>query len=241
MRSHRIHYFDSEGRDNLPSVIKYVKAYLKTFRLQTGDTIAGRPNKIVCMTFRGEGPLLAYHELVDEEVTIIAVLFPSTYRVVSKDTVTSSEIPEKVRKFFNGVDVRVIQTRLPFDEITGAESHNKEMSTLKKTLSVFGGSIPLAIQAVLQATDSGEVCSGEQVVAITSDTALVVTASTTKDFLSPTAGLQVNEIICKPRQFTIARPAPKAAEISSPPPSQTAKPGLVIEGRKEMRKFRPEE
>jgi hypothetical protein len=183
------------------------------------------------MTFRGEGALLAYHELIDEDVTIIAVLFPPTYRVVSKDTVTYSEIPEKIRKFFKGVDVRVIRTRLPFDEITGAESHNKEMSALKKTLSIFGGSMPLAIQAVLQATDSGEVCSGEQVIAITSDTALVITASTTKDFISPMAGLQVNEIICKPRLFTIARPIPKPAEGLGAPLPPVGKPTLVIEGR----------
>jgi hypothetical protein len=182
------------------------------------------------MTFRGEGPLLAYHELLDDDLTVVAVLFPPTYRVVKDNTVTYSEIPDKIRKFFDGVGVRIIRSRLPFDEITGAESHNKEMSALKKTLAVFGGSMPLAIQAVLQATDSGEVCSGEQVVAITSDTALVVTASTTKDFISPTAGLQVNEIICKPRRYTIARPILKPA-LEALPVAEKKLP-LTIEGRK---------
>jgi len=230
MRSRRIQYFESEGRENLPSVIKYVKNYLKTFRLPTGDLLPGRPNKIVCMTFRGEGPMLAYHQLFKEDVTIVAVLFPSTYRVVSKDSITYSELPDKVRKFFDGVGIRVIRTRLPFDEITGADAHNKEMTALKRTLAVFGGSVPLAIQAVLQATDSGEVMSGEQVIAFTSDTALVVTASTTKDFLSQSSGLLVNEILCKPKKFTIIRPTPKLIEAL---PNLTApKPALVIEGRK---------
>ncbi len=235
MRSRRIHYFESEGRENLPIVIKYVKNYLKTFRLPTGDLLPGRPNKIVCMTFRGEGPMLAYHQLFKEDVSIVAVLFPSTYRVVSKDSITYSELPDKVRKFFDSVGIRVIRTRLPFDEITGADAHNKEMTALKRTLAVFGGSIPLAIQAVLQATDSSEVMSGEQVIAVTSDTALVVTASTTKDFLNPSSGLRVNEILCKPRRYTIAPPIPKPAGTlpapSAPVSSDVGKPVLVIEGK----------
>ena len=79
------------------------------------------------------------------------------------------------------------------------------MGLIRSALEVFGGSMPLAIQAVLQAADCGYVETGEQVIAITSDTAVLITASTTKQFLSNTCGMMVNEIICKPRMFTVSR------------------------------------
>jgi hypothetical protein len=179
------------------------------------------PTKIVFFTLKGEGPMLAYNQLSGLEVTIIAVTFPATFTVVLKDQTTfTPEIPEKVRKFFAGVEIPVVRGRLPFDEITGADSHNKEMALIKSTLAMFGGSIPLAIQAVLQATDSGLIPIGEEVITVTSDTALLVTASTTKDFLSPACGLIVKEVICKPRNFTITRPKPPEALPVIPPQSE---------------------
>ncbi len=227
-RGYKIQTFDREGRENLASVVKNVKNYLRGL-LTSGIPY---PTKIVFFTLKGEGPMLAYSQLSGLEVTIIAVTFPSTYSVLLQDKTTyCPEIPDKVRKFFAGVEIPVVRARLPFDEIIGADNHNKEMAMLKSALAVFGGSMPLAIQAVLQATDSGLIPPGEEVVAVTSDTALLVTASTTRDFLSPTCGLIVNEIICKPRNFTISRPTPKLEEalpVTTPP----LKSGIQLEGRK---------
>ena len=202
-RAHKVQYFDSEGRENLPLVLKSVKNYLR------GSVVDGTPSpkKIVFLTGLGEGPMLAFNQLSGLDVTIIAVTFPKYFAITldNGETVVP-EMPEKVRKFFKGVDIPIVTGRLPFDEIAGAEFHNKEMATIKNTLSLFGGSVPLAIQAVLQATDGGFVNVGEQIIAVTSDTALLVTASTTQTFLSKGCGLMVNEIICKPRTFTISRP-----------------------------------
>jgi hypothetical protein len=228
-RGYKVQAFDREGRDNLPSVIKNVKNYMRGL-MNNGIPY---PSKIVFFTLKGEGPMLAYNQLSGLEVTIIAVTFPSTYTVALKDGGTyTPEIPEKVRKFFAGVEIPIVRARLPFDEITGAEFHNKEMTLIKSALAVFGGSMSLAIQSVLQATDSGLIPAGEEVIAITSDTALLVTASTTRDFLNPKCGLIVNEIICKPRNFTISRPKPKPVE-----PPQISAPdmgsGIQIEGNLE--------
>jgi hypothetical protein len=216
-RGYKIQAFDSEGRANLTNVMKSVKNFMRSL---TTNGLA-YPTKIVIFTSQGEGPMLAYNQLSGLDVSIIAVTPPPSYSVKLNDGGTyTPEIPEKVVKFFKGVDIPVVRTRLPFDSITGADAHNKEMAVLKNVLAVFGGSIPLAIQAVLQATDADLIRSGEEVIAITADTALVVTASTTCDFLSKSCGLIVNEIICKPRNFTISRPKPKPApevlHMSSP-------------------------
>ncbi len=225
-RGYKVQIFDCEGRENLPSVVKNVKNYVRML-VASG----GAPSKIVFFTLKGEGPMLAYNQLSGLNVTIIAVTFPVTYSVILKSGAKyTPEIPEKVQKFFKGVEIPIVRSRLPFDEITGAEFHNKEMIMLKNAMSVFGGSMPLAIQAVLQATDAGLVRSGEEVIAVTSDTALLVTASTTQDFLSQSCGLMVNEIICKPRNFNISKPKPKAAEVLQMPAS-SATEGPTLEGK----------
>jgi hypothetical protein len=129
------------------------------------------------------------------------------------------EIPEKIQRFFQAFEIPIVTNRLPFDNIEGADAHNREMSLIRDTLALFGGSIPLAIQAVLQATDAGHVNIGEQVIAATGDCALLVTASTTRLFLRKDHfGLVVNEIICKPRSLTITRktPSPQLANPQSP-------------------------
>jgi len=177
------------------------------------------PRKLVFLTRQGEGPMLAYNQIPGYEMTIIAVTFPKHFAGRREDgSVFIPEIPEKVRKFFDGVGIRVITNRLPFDDIVGAEAHNKEMALLRSGLALFGGSIPLAIQAVLQATDAGEVDPGEQVIVATGDTALLVTASTTHHFLQKDErGLSVNEIICKPRAFDRSR-KPIAPQLTAREP-----------------------
>lgn len=206
----KVQYFNSEGRENLTSVIKSIKAYLRS--VEEGVL----PRKLIFLTRQGEGPMLAYNQIPTDEMTIIAVTFPRHFAGTREDgSLFVPEIPEKVRKFFQGVGIRVITNRLPFDDIVGAEAHNKDMALLRSALALFGGSIPLAIQAVLQATDAGEVDPGEQVIVATGDTALLVTASTTHHFLrKDERGLSVNEIICKPKAFDRSR-KPIAHQLSA--------------------------
>jgi len=194
----KVQHFDSEGHENLPNVIRNVKNYLRA--LQPCENC--RLPKVIFLTGQGEGPMIAYNQLSGLEVTIIAVTFPHGFSVRTGDKESFfPQIPERVRKFFAGVGIPVITGRLPFDNIEGADFHNKEMGLLRSALELFGGSMPLAIQAA----DSGLVETGEQVIAVTSDTAVLITASTTKQFLSKTCGMMVNEVICKPRMFTISR------------------------------------
>jgi len=218
-RHRKVQYFETEGRENLLLVIKSIKAFLRPTESQ--DALL--PKKIVFMTREGEGPMLAHSQLQSEELKIIAVTFPRHY-----------EITERVRKFFVAFEIPIITNRLPFDDIVGAESHNREMALIRNALAVFGGSIPLAIQAVLQATDAGYVDVGEQVIAATGDTALLVTASTTRLFLAKDSrGFSVNEIICKPRKFDITM-KPIAPQLPEPqkPVAQIERATSDIEGSK---------
>jgi hypothetical protein len=205
MRTSKTTYFDCEGRSNLPAVLKNIKSFLRALAPQ--DEL--RPTKIVFLTLRGEGPILAYNQLQNENLKLIAVTFPRDMGSVRPDgSIYYPEIPEKARKFFDGVGIPIVTNRLPFDNITGADNHNREMRLICDVLGIFGGSVSLAIQAVLQAVDAGEVNIGEHVIAVTGDTALLVTATSSRLFLqSDNLGLSVNEVICKPRIFTQSRAA----------------------------------
>jgi len=190
----KIFYFEHDGRDTLPDVVRSIKAYLKSASTQE------LPTWVIFLTSRGEGPLLAYRELLEFDIRIAAVTFAATFSFKAADGTTHApSIPEKVAKFFRGVDIPVITNRLPFDPISGAGVQNKETELLIKAFSIFGGGVPLAIQAVLQACDAGVVKPGERVIAASGDCALLVCASGARTFLEREDGLVVSEIICKPR------------------------------------------
>ena len=86
----------------------------------------------------------------------------------------------------------------------------------------------MGVQAVLAACDLGEVRVGDQVIAITGDTASVVSASTTEKFLSKQGGLIINEILCKPRNLTLSRAkTPKVLDAAVRPFDEKALPKVV--------------
>lgn len=53
--------------------------------------------------------------------------------------------------------------------------------------------------------DSGYVEQDEEVIAMSSDTAIVASASKKQWLFHPNHGLEIKEIICKPKKFTITR------------------------------------
>ena len=191
-------YFEGEGRRNLVQVIRTVK---KAFRKRSDI----RTYKLVIFTAHGEGPAIAYNQLQEYDPQIIAVTFPPSFFIKRGEEIIHPHIHPKLRAFFNGVNVRVITGRLPFDQVEGIQVHNDQMKLIRDVLSLFGGSFELCVQAVLQACDTGAVEIGEKVVGMSGDCAAIITASTTQKFLSIKEGLAINEILCKPRNLTIAR------------------------------------
>jgi hypothetical protein len=162
---------------------------------------------------------MAYSALEAFDPKIIAVTFAPRACAKKDGTPYTPRIPERARKFFEGVEIPILSSRLPFDALGTWSSHAESKPKLIiDTLSLFGGSVHLAVQAVLQACDMGYLEIGELAFAITGDCILLVSASSTAVFLTPTQGLVIQEILCKPRRFTITR-----QNLASAPP-------LTIEG-----------
>jgi hypothetical protein len=219
-KHHSIFYFEREGRENWQHVLRLVKhAFRRRSEIRTC--------KVVIFTAIGEGPALAYNILQEWDPKIVAVTFPPDFVVVRDGQNVSPRIFPKAKAFFDGVGIPVVTSRLPFQKIEGAEIHNQQMKLIADVLTLFGGSFSLGIQAVLQACDHGLIEIGEKVIAVTGDSAAIITASTTSKFLTREEGLVVNEILCKPRNLTIARGAPEvAAEQSKSLFEQDAAPRL---------------
>jgi hypothetical protein len=223
-----ISYFDEEGSNaNLTAVLKIVKRAMK----KRADL---QKHKLVFFTALGRGPALAYNMLEDPK--IIAVTFPPSFQVMVDGKRITPEIPPKLRRFFDAVDIKVLRGRLPFDKIQGAESHNHEMELIKNVLSLFGGGFFQCVQAVLHACDCGEIAVGESVIGITGDCAAVITASNTERCFSVDAGLVISEIICKPRVLTIARTKKSSPAVQEPilfgqTPEVPALGSKIIEGQ----------
>ncbi len=189
-------YFEEEGRVNLPRVVGVIQ---RTMKRRTDLRTA------VFFTAFGEGPALAYARLnrLEPQPQIVAVTFPPTFVVYRGGEPVRPIIAPRVRKFMDGVGIPVLTGRLPWDQIDGCGQHNEAVDLITRALSVFGGSMPLCIQAVLQACDMGRIEVGQRVIGATGDCAAVITASTTKSAFSKQAGLAVNEILCKPRNPTL--------------------------------------
>jgi hypothetical protein len=222
MRPAAIVYFEQEGNNNLQDVIRTLKKQLKK-REEL------RTKKIVIFTAFGEGPLLAYNALSNlvgnYEPTMIAVTFPPDFSVSRQGERISPRISDRLLKFFDGVGITVITTRLPFDKIKGAAANNADLDLIAKVLRLFGGGLTQCIQAALQACDAGKVCSGEQVIAVTGDWAVLLTASTTSNFLEREGGMEINEIFCRPRNLNIARrPIKNSKMIDAQRTLELAKP-----------------
>lgn len=225
-------YFEREGRENLAAVLKLLRR-----------TLRKRPDlrgaKIVVFTAVGEGPVLAYSLLAEFDPKIIAVTFPPNFSVEHGDRTFQPRIESKLRNFFQGVDIKVLTGRLPFDKMEGVPSHNGCVGLIRDVLTLFGGGFSLIVQAVLQACDSGEVAPGEMVIGMAGDSAAVVTAATTERFLAREGGLVINEVLCKPRHLTVSRTKPPITRetgelfLDAPDPSALPQEATVTEADSE--------
>jgi uncharacterized protein len=140
-------------------------------------------------------------------IKLVAVSFANGKIFTDKkgEKIESKISPEDL-EFFKQNNVPVVRAHLPFDPITPFHGNNgmlgQDLSLVSEALSIFGGSMPPCIQAIMMACDAGVVEIGEHVIALTSDTAILAQASNTDRMLGE---LIVREILCKAAVLTISR------------------------------------
>jgi hypothetical protein len=198
-------YFMQEGKGNLARCLQatFVAA------------LAHRVGKIIIFTSAGRGVLLAIDEYLSQEqysqIELIAVTFPSQSQFTAGDP-SEHSIQAEALHILDESRVPVVRAHLPFEPIrthyAGQGVLGQDFGLIGNALRIFGGSMSLCVQAVLMASDAGLVDLGEHVIAMTSDTSILVRAAGTERFLTD---LIVREIICKPVLLTIGK-SEKASE-----------------------------
>jgi hypothetical protein len=213
-------YFLQEGKENLKDCLQVV------FQAARKQNIS----KVVIFTAKGDGVRLALESFTSQEeyskIKIVAVAFPNGKAFTDKAG-QSIEIKMSAEdtKFFRERGVPIVRAHLPFDPITPFFKSNgmlgQDLSLVSEALGVFGGSMGLCVQAITMACDAGEVGTGEHVIAMTSDTAILAQASNTDRMLGE---LIVREVLCKAAVLTISRreaseklPTQLPLEMSSTP------------------------
>jgi hypothetical protein len=192
-------YFLQEGKENLSRCLQ------ATFEAALAHNI----KKVIIFTSAGRGVMMAIKEYCSQEqyadIELVAVTFPNQTQFSAGDPAEHS-IPKDVCDYFASCKVPIVRAHLPFDPIRSHyEGHGilgQDFSLIGNALRIFCGSMGLCVQAVLMASDAGHVAFGEHVIAMSSDTSILVRAAGTSRFLTD---LIVREIICKPVLLTVGK------------------------------------
>jgi len=207
-----IDYFFHEGKENLDDCL----------RLSFEAAARREVRKIVIFTAIGQGPKLAIEKFCSQPcfsgIRIIAVTFPyGQYFTDSEKKPVALDISAENRELFKNSDVPIVRAHLPFNPIS---AHHKghgilgqDLTLIGNALSIFCGSMSLCVQAALMACDAGLVGLGEHVIAITSDTSILVRCAPTGRLLTD---FIVREIICKPMSLTISKGEKRLQTIEAP-------------------------
>jgi len=204
MTDYSTRYFATEGRDNMKECIHRALQWCAREGIRTA----------VMFTSTGDGAHYAATELLLQEpfsgLHLVAVTPPFGKPLLAKPGVVDSPviragIHPALRDELAALGVPVIAGHLPFNRMYDGEKMSSEWSRVVAAFGILGGGFAFCIQAVLMACDAGEVEVGERVVAVGADTAVVVIASRSESFLSPTDGLLVEHIICRPERYTISK------------------------------------
>lgn len=190
-----IEYFQQEGKANLRSCL----------RIAFEAAVARKIDTIVIFTGVGEGPEVAINEFRSlpefSNVKLIAVTFPQGQHFKE-----SAEISEEKRALFQENGVPIVRAHMPFNPVAAHyEKHGmagQGLSLIGNALSMFGGSMSLCVQAALMACDAGLIKLGDHVIAMSSDTAIIVRTAPTEHLLTD---LIIREILCKPLYLTIVK------------------------------------
>jgi len=196
-----IFYFNKEGKQNLDKTIELV--YNRALELDI--------KKIIIFTSDGEGATKAALKFKDSDIKLIAATFPYKMPFIYKDEKGNkhkkyAKLSEaKLKEQINELGISLVQTVMPFQDIYIPGIRDTKLITINETLTLFSGGMRLCVQAILMATESGNLEPGEAVISFSADTAIVARATLKSLLFDNEEGMEIHEIICKPKTLTISR------------------------------------
>ncbi len=193
-KSSSTYYFDSFGRKNVT----------KTIEIVTKKCKSGNIKKVFVFAATKKSVYQLYESLKLLGCKIYAVSFPYKQEfIINKGDGQEEEyIPEtsqdNVREEFRDNNIELIQGCMPFDEIVLPYINDAKIQTLTYTLGMISKGLVLCVQSIIMGCDSGCAEPGEEVIAMSADTAIVATACQKRWLFHPEKGMRIKEILCKP-------------------------------------------
>ncbi|MCX7021952.1 MAG: hypothetical protein NTW26_06735 [bacterium] len=185
----KILYYDNEGQDNIKSTMSLV-----------ADVIVDRGCQAVIFSIKGDGPKLIVDKYPKLKEKIIIVSYPSGMKEGENDENRTDELKKLKDDGF-----RVVISNPAFRDIYIPEGIDIKKRAIIETLRLFSTGMILCVEAILLARDANELVDNEIVVSACSDTAIIATAVRTELLFYPSIGMEIQEIICKPRVLNISR------------------------------------
>lgn len=193
-------YFTSEGKQNLGHTVNLVYKRLSELNIK----------KVLVFTSNGEGAFLIKEKLGKKRTKVIAVTFPYKKPFYidgpdgSKKQVFANTSNKEFCEGFKKKGIHLVQGVMALQDIfvPGSGVYESKIQTINLTLSLISGGLKLCVEAILMATDAGLIEQGEEVIAFSADTAIVGTGCRKEWLFHTEHGLEVREIICKPRKLS---------------------------------------
>jgi hypothetical protein len=212
---HNTTYFWQEGKANLNDCLRI------SFEAAKRHDVT----KLVIFTAIGEGVKTAHRDFISQEqyahMEIVAVTFAHGHP--HPQDISNEDAEWMIRN-----KIPLIRAHLPFDPIRAQyQEHGilgQDFTLLGNVLSIFGGSMNLAVQAVLMACDAGVVRKGEHVISLTSDTSILVRSAPTSHLLTD---FIVREIFCKAVFFDISKKETTSQPAATPKVIEASTPKLI--------------
>lgn len=198
--SKQIYYFSSEGRKNIEKTVELVRKRAEKLGI----------NNIIVFTANGDGAFLLKKKLsLNSNIKVHAATFPYKQVFYGKDkdgnrveNIAETSTPE-IRRRLKEEEINIIQGVMPLQDIFIPGAKDVKTLTIHHTLSLISGGLRLCVQGILMAVDGGHIESGEYVIAMSADTAIVAKSCLSSLLFHPSEGLEISEIICKPNRLTI--------------------------------------
>lgn len=172
--------------------------------------------KLIVASETGLSALKAAEMLRDSEIDLIVVTSAAGKTIDSK-IIGALKIGIMDERIWNQLEkdgAKIVRGTDPLHNICAALERRgiPTMATLVRTcLGIVSSGISVCVTATMMATDNGALKEGEEIVAaagswIGLDTAVVMRAANSVDFLKEGPAIEVREIICKPRHPTHSWP-----------------------------------
>ncbi len=201
-----VFYFNTCGQVNTEKTLQL--AIRRARKLKT--------KKLVVASETGLSALKAAEMLKKTGIALIVVT-SAAGNVISKTGIGDLKIgiaDSKIREELEESGARIVRGTDPLHNI-GAALERKGIPTMatlvRSCFSMISSGTGVCVTATMMATDNGLLKEGEETVAVAGswvglDTAVVMRAANSVNFLADNANIEIREVICKPRKPTHSWP-----------------------------------